>query len=553
MSQEINEVLEVLEIGQENDFSVDIKSQKPEKIPTKTVSLFLEEMDIRDTINQPFLFIILPFFTSKRQRNVNLIYDIKNAGIKFGASLSSDAFEGFQNKQPSDFEKNVFYFILYKFQELLMSDTEEKDILFDIEEVIEYLGLKFSMKYYHKMEETLYNLQETTYRFRIRNRRKAGNIIREVYKKPLNLIRYEKLKEKNIETNKMKTFYKVQLDERIIEELKIKHYSIFDKNMLTDIRKRDKVAEKIYQFISMKRFDKMEGEYRVETLATIIPLSVFSYIKKTLKNGEVKDYRVSKLKQVLRRLEKAFKILVDMEYLTHYEVLQMPELKTYKIKYYFNPENDNVAHISDLLMNKPNSLKLDFSVSTVEEIPVDDDRRFSIKIENQIKRTKRNIYFSKSYNKRTENKLTLLYKNEGEEFVIELLKKIYVSLKTDIKRSLVSYINAIIKEMKKEEVQGKLDFGKNSKKVEDAVVMEETQMLETITPTPPDIQDPISNLLIELYDKLFESEKEKIVEKAKERYLLETGSSKLNDIHIQIFNSMKKNYIVQIMREEKGL
>ena len=230
-------LLEILEIGNKDDLNVKIRSYKPKKIPTKTVSLYLEDMDIRDTINQPFLFIILPFFTSKRQRNVNLVYEIANAGIKFGSSLSTDDFDGIINQQPSDFEKNVFYFILYKFQEILADDPTKDYITFNIEEVIDYLGLKFSMKYYRKMEETLYNLQATTYKIMIRNKKAAGNIIREVYKEPLNLVKYEKYKERNVKTNKMKVYYKVRLDHRIIEELKIKHYSIFDRHKLNIFKK----------------------------------------------------------------------------------------------------------------------------------------------------------------------------------------------------------------------------------------------------------------------------------------------------------------------------
>jgi len=136
-------LLEILEIGNKDDLNINIRSYKPKKIPTKTVSLYLEDMDIRYTINQPFLFIILPFFTSKRQRNVNLVYEIANAGIKFGSSLSTDDFDGIINQQPSDFEKNVFYFILYKFQEILADDPTKEYITFNIEEVIDYLGLKF--------------------------------------------------------------------------------------------------------------------------------------------------------------------------------------------------------------------------------------------------------------------------------------------------------------------------------------------------------------------------------------------------------------------------
>lgn len=566
-SQEVQEILEVLEVGEEKDFSVDITSKKPEKIPTRTVSLFLEEMESKDTINQPFLFIILPFFTSKRQRNVNLIYDIKNAGIKFGASLSSDGFEGFQNKQPSDFEKNVFYFILYKFQESLMSGSKDNKITFCIDEVIEYLGLKFSMKYYRKMEETLYNLQETTYRFKIRNKRKAGNIIREVYKKPLNLIRYEKIKEKNLETNKMKVYYKVDLDSRILEELRIKHYSIFDKNLLSDLRKLDRAAEKIYQFISMKRFDQYQGEYRVETLATIVPLSVYTYIKKKLKDGTVKEYRVSKLKQVTKRIKKAFDVLVKMGYLLKYEMVSLEGEKTFKIRYYFNADMDNKAHITDYLPKKQEKLQFNFdSVNniSVKTIPVVQKSRFSPKLEEEIRKTKRNIYFSKSYNKRTENKLLRLLQDHNEEFVIELLKIVYTSLKREINKTLVSYINGVLKKCekdgsgpfaldKKEEIVGRIEKVEEPQKVFNATnKRQEIEEAQIVSEEKIKKFDPLASLLMELYDKMSLEEKEEIEHKAKNRYLLETKSTSLNGVHKQIFKTSKKSYIIQIMKEEKG-
>ena len=59
----------------------------------------------------------------------------------------------------------------------------------------------------------------------------------------------------------MKVYYKVRLDHRIIEELRIKHYSIFDRHQLNILRKTDRAAEKIYQFLSMKRFANTEGEF----------------------------------------------------------------------------------------------------------------------------------------------------------------------------------------------------------------------------------------------------------------------------------------------------
>ncbi len=560
---------EILQIGDIKDFSVNIKATKPKKIPTKTVSLYLEDMDIRDTINQPFLFIILPFFTSKRQRNVNLVYEIANAGIKFGASLSTDNFEGIKNQQPSDFEKNVFYFVLYKFQELLMNsdknDEEKiKSIAFNIEEVIDYLGLKFSMKYYRKMEETLYNLQATTYKIVIRNRKRAGNIIREVYKEPLNLIKYEKFKERNTETNKMKVYYKVRLDDRIIEELKRKHYSIFDRHLLNDLRKADRASEKIYQYISMKRFSDNVGEQRIETLATIIPLTLTSRIKKQLKNGEYKEYEVSKIKQGLRRIKKSFDILVSKGYLLDYRIEEIKDIKSYRFIYNFNPEKDNNCHISSLIENKSPKAITDKNIQNNDKLELSE---FSEKLQGEIKRTKRNIFVSKSWNKRVDNKISKLYKEEGEEYVINILKILYANLNTEITKTLVSYINGIIKNLKNKNME------LFSEKIETPEIVEDTYKPSKIrsssfkeTSSVEDAQiidtknrkkevlgeDPITKLLLELYDKMNDEEKLDIKEKAIKKYLQTTNSKTFNNIHEKIFKTMERIYISQILKEEKG-
>ncbi|WP_320048016.1 hypothetical protein [uncultured Ilyobacter sp.] len=570
MSNKNQEALtEILKIGNVKDFSVNIKASKPKKIPTKTVSLYLEDMEIRDTINQPFLFIILPFFTSKRQRNVNLVYEIANAGIKFGASLSTDNFEGIKNQQPSDFEKNVFYFVLYKFQELLMNSDKNEEgkinsIAFNIEEVIDYLGLKFSMKYYRKMEETLYNLQATTYKIVIRNRKKAGNIIREVYKEPLNLIKYEKFRERNTETNKMKVYYKVRLDDRIIEELKRKHYSIFDRHLLNDLRKADRASEKIYQYISMKRFSDDIGDQRIETLATIIPLTLTSRIKKQLKNGEYKEYEVSKIKQGLRRIRKSFDILVSKGYLLNYHVEELKDIKSYRFIYSFNPEKDNNCHISSLVENKkPKAI--------ANKITQNNDKpelsAFSEKVQEEVKKSKRNIFVSKSWNKRVDNKIIKLYKEEGEEYVINILKILYANLNTEITKTLVSYINGIIKNLKNKNMElfsektetleiiennskkprANSSSIKNTSNIEDAEIIEAQRDKKEVLG-----EDPITKLLLELYDKMNDEEKREIKEKAIKKYLQTTNSKTFSNIHEKIFKTMERLYVSQILKEEKG-
>jgi hypothetical protein len=568
-------LLEILEIGNKNDLSINIKSYKPKIIPTKTVSLYLEDMDIRDTINQPFLFIILPFFTSKRQRNVNLVYEIANAGIKFGASLSTDNFEGIRNQQPSDFEKNVFYFILYKFQEILADDPTKEYITFNIEEVIDYLGLKFSMKYYRKMEETLYNLQATTYKVMIRNKKAAGNIIREVYKEPLNLVKYEKFKEKNIKTNKMKVYYKVRLDHRIIEELRIKHYSIFDRHQLNILRKSDRAAEKIYQFLSMKRFANTEGEFRIETLATIIPLTLKSRIRKVLKTGETKEYEVSKMKQVMKRINKSFDTLVEKGYLLTYEVHPLKAEKSYVYRFKYNVDKDGECHISDYILKgkKKRALKNSTQKQIKLEIPnkaaeiiVKDVNEMSEATLKAISKAKRNIFVSKNWNKRAENKIIKLYNEESEKVTIHILDILYSNLKTDISKTLVAYINGILKNVKSD--KGLLEEINTSKRKETIkkpkAVKDQQSHLEIMDAEivePPkskvdeevDLNNPIYKVLLELYEKMEENEKEDLLVKAKKMFELDSNIEKFMPIHQQIFKSIEKIYILKILKKEKGL
>jgi len=574
-------LLEILEIGNKDDLNINIRSYKPKKIPTKTVSLYLEDMDIRDTINQPFLFIILPFFTSKRQRNVNLVYEIANAGIKFGSSLSTDDFDGIINQQPSDFEKNVFYFILYKFQEILADDPTKEYITFNIEEVIDYLGLKFSMKYYRKMEETLYNLQATTYKIMIRNKKAAGNIIREVYKEPLNLVKYEKYKERNVKTNKMKVYYKVRLDHRIIEELKIKHYSIFDRHKLNILRKSDRAAEKIYQFLSMKRFSSTEGEFRIETIATIIPLTLKSRIKKVLKTGETKEYEVSKMKQVMKRINKSFDVLVEKGYLLNYEVKPLKKEKSYLYKFKYNVDKDGECHISDYILKgkKKKTLKnrtlneigtniesveIKTEIKSIDELPE--------RVLKAISKAKKNIFVSKNWNKRSDNKIIKLYNEEGEEVTLHILKILYSNLKTEISKTLVAYITGILKNIKKdkdlleeikspkEKVNKTLEVSSH-KDVEDAVVVEpiddkkkeseknKTKKVEEVI----DIVDPIDKILLELYETMGEEEKKELLAKAKEMFKEDSNIEKFSKIHEKIFKSVKELYLLKILKKEKGL
>ena len=76
---------------------------------------------------------------------------------------------------------------------------------------------------------------------------------------------------------------------------------------------------------------------------------------------------------------------------------------------------------------------------------------YSENLIEQIKRTKRNIYVSKSWDKRTETKIRKIYMEEGESFLIEILKIVYKSLNSPVKTTLVQYINGVLKNISKKE------------------------------------------------------------------------------------------------------
>lgn len=72
----------------------------------------------------------------------------------------------------------------------------------------------------------------------------------------------------------------------------------------------------------------------------------------------------------------------------------------------------------------------------------------SDEIKKGIERAKRNVYVSRSWNKRVDNKLEKIIKEQGEEFTLEILSDLYNNLKENIKTTLVQYINGIIKNKK---------------------------------------------------------------------------------------------------------
>lgn len=98
--------------------------------------------------------------------------------------------------------------------------------------------------------------------------------------------------------------------------------------------------------------------------------------------------------------------------------------------------------------------------------PSDYKDTLSDKLEKAIIKARRNIYVSKAWNKRADNKISKIINENGEEYALDILNRLYVSVKKDIKTTLVQYINGIMKNIRievKEKTLSNLNKAKEEK------------------------------------------------------------------------------------------
>lgn len=98
---------------------------------------------------------------------------------------------------------------------------------------------------------------------------------------------------------------------------------------------------------------------------------------------------------------------------------------------------------------------------------------------------KKNIYVSKAWDKRADSKIDTLVKKHGEEFVIKVLKGICSDLKTEVKTTLVQYLNGAVKNILDGE---QIEHEKKEKKVERTNKVDTRKALELKL---EDIKEPV--------------------------------------------------------------
>lgn len=462
---------------------IDIKLNQVPDIEVKEVIIketgnFLNLKD--NVINIPVEMIVFPFFTPQKQnKRVNFQYSFEDLGVTMYCTLVAK--DGRDKVfQPSIFEEKIYTYLISTYEMKKDLNDEDEYIEFEISDfIVNFLGNKMNRTYYTKVEQALKNLKNTEYQFIVSNHTKLGK-----YKfedEEFKLLTYQKLKKGK------KIYYRVTLNKNIRKKISDKRYIKYNSKALMEILAKDPIAGRIYKYISKIRYEKQEDKINLRTIAAIIPLKTEQVTERVNKNGEIKTYILCRMKQVLKRVEKAYDVLVELGYVEFYESFISKEEDTYYIIYKFNPNKDGNCHVSTFIENKKpnkgNKIKeisynkpqeqlnkyQDLDIEDAEIIDIvevnknekikkiiskkDDktDFNFPENVMKYIQKSKKNIYASRAWDKRTDTKLKKIFMEEGEIILIEVLKIIYKNLNSNIKTTLVQYINGVLKNLLSQE------------------------------------------------------------------------------------------------------
>ena len=422
-----------------------------------------------NVINIPVEMIVFPFFTPQKQnKRVNFQYSFEDLGVTMYCTLvakdnSDKVF------QPSTFEEKIYTYLISMYEVKREIDDSDEYIEFEISDfIVSFLGNKMNRTYYTKVEQALKNLKNTEYQFIVSNHTKLGK-----YKfedEEFKLLTYQKLKKGK------KIYYRVTLNKNIRQKIKDKRYIKYNSRSLLEILTKDPIAGRIYKYISKIRYESMDGRINVRTLAAIIPLKTEQITERKNKNGEVKQYILCRLKQVLKRIEKAFDVLVEMGYILKYDSEYIKEEDNYYINYIFNKDKDGECHVSSFIENKSSKKVLAIPVERnleVEEAEVievvkeaqkvtkstkkstskakDNSVELPESVIEKVQKAKRNIYVQRAWDKRTDTKIKKIFREDGEALAIEVLNILYKNLNGNIKTTLVQYINGVLKNISLDE------------------------------------------------------------------------------------------------------
>lgn len=553
-------------------------------------------------INIPVEMIVFPFFTPQKQnKRINFQYSFEDLGVTMYCTLvAKDNTD--MVYQPSMFEEKIYNYLICMYEGKKDSPTEEGEYIeFEISDfIVNFLGNKMNRVYYTKVEQALKNLKSTEYQFVVSNHTKFGKYRFE--DEEFKLLTYQKLKKGK------KVFYRVLLNKNIRQKIKDKRYIKYNSKALMEIITKDPIAGRIYKYISKIRYDETDGRINLRTLAAIIPLRMEQETERTTKTGKTKIYILNRAKQVLKRVLKAFDILVELGYVLEYSYDESKKEDTYYINYTFNLEKDGECHISTfiegnkakMLMNKNNNSgtmstnhnknkKIDdieeaeiieVSKPIKKETPLkeitkkkstqkpksDPYKDLPMSLVELIQKAKRNIYVARAWDKRTDTKIKKIFNEDGEELAGEVLKILYKNLTKNIKTTLVQYINGILKNIDRGEITEKQNLTLFNNEVKEKTIISKKKIKQARKSIKKSINvTDIKNLkeeldipidIIEEFEKLDDYEKLKVEEEAIKLCSSDTGTNEkflllMKESSKVIYLNTIKKYIGQILEKNK--
>lgn len=188
-------------------------------------------------------------------------------------------------------------------------------------------------------------------------------------------------------------------------------------------------------------------EVAVSKISGPYTMRMYSLLKDHLAKGDIeltKDeifnfFMLPKSYQNKTNIEKKFIIPTLKE---------VEDISGIQTEYEFRPKNKYKSIIFfPKLRRKVKAEKLEI-IDKKEVIEGEILKKEQTLLEKKISKVRRNIYASKAWNKRVDNKIAKIVSEEGEDFALQLLDALYECLNDEIQTTLVQYINGMLKKFK---------------------------------------------------------------------------------------------------------
>lgn len=187
------------------------------------------------------------------------------------------------------------------------------------------------------------------------------------------------------------------------------------------------------------------NELEVQKMAGKYTYRIYSILKDHVNKGSL-ELTKEQLKECLGLTERTISNSSTLKKnVLDPAIIELNEISNLECTYELVPAK---RYRSVLFKMKTNNSK----VIEVLKVVKDEEEKLNYKNDEEILKkiefVKHNIYISRAWDKRVENKINKLLNEVGKSFVLEILDDLYNNLKNDIEITLVAYINGILKNKK---------------------------------------------------------------------------------------------------------